>query len=549
MTSPFEGKTIVLTGTFVTMKRNDAKKVLSEAGAKVTGSVSKNTDLLIYGDKAGSKLARARSLGVELMTEHQMVAVLNEAGAGGELLAGADDKLAAAAAVTDKKMAGVRATIARVNDAYLAEHGATPGQLLLAWIRVFEQRPDVVVYDKKLGAPASNDLLARWHGEVPDELLALSAEIGSLELNWVFESEKDERYNYSKGYNGGRIALAGLQNFRWWPIEDWQKEYEDFEAEASFDEFVEEGRGVVSYDPGQKSSEALVVFDNANDCVRHPMGGVYDYLDAGARAAFAWYWQVGGEGFSEELASASIPGTTSKDEVVVLLEGKGLGSDEANALVSWLGDDVSLLLHGSETAEGRARIELASTFPLADQTSSRDMDPQLVESLGQSGDVLTTDQLSRIVAAHQRFLESGGAGGSFHMFDVSGLPLCVYTGAEATDGEQAVFRLQNAESADLHASRLEYADLSGAFAPNADFSGAELSHSVAIDSVFRGANFAGARLANVDFSGADLRGASFKGADLSGADFECCNLSGADFTGAQLDGSRFPGATLDDVVR
>ena len=52
----FNGKKIVLTGAFMTMKRTDAKKVLTEQGATVTGSVSSKTDILIYGEKAGSKL-------------------------------------------------------------------------------------------------------------------------------------------------------------------------------------------------------------------------------------------------------------------------------------------------------------------------------------------------------------------------------------------------------------------------------------------------------------------------------------------------------------
>jgi len=72
----FTGKTIVLTGTFATMKRAEATATLTAAGAKVTGSVSKKTDLLIYGEDAGSKIDKATSLGVATMSEAEMIAAL-----------------------------------------------------------------------------------------------------------------------------------------------------------------------------------------------------------------------------------------------------------------------------------------------------------------------------------------------------------------------------------------------------------------------------------------------------------------------------------------
>lgn len=71
--SPFSNKTIVLTGTLEHFKRNDLKEKLEALGANVTGSVSKNTDLLIAGEAAGSKLAKAEKLGVEVWDEAKLL--------------------------------------------------------------------------------------------------------------------------------------------------------------------------------------------------------------------------------------------------------------------------------------------------------------------------------------------------------------------------------------------------------------------------------------------------------------------------------------------
>jgi DNA ligase (NAD+) len=70
------GKTFVLTGTLPTLGRDDAKDKLEAAGAKVSGSVSKKTDYVVAGSDAGSKLDKARELGVAVIDEAQMLALL-----------------------------------------------------------------------------------------------------------------------------------------------------------------------------------------------------------------------------------------------------------------------------------------------------------------------------------------------------------------------------------------------------------------------------------------------------------------------------------------
>ena len=74
---PLAGKTFVLTGTFPTLKREDAKALLEAAGAKVAGSVSKKTDYVVAGTDAGSKLDKANELGVAVIHEVGMLALLD----------------------------------------------------------------------------------------------------------------------------------------------------------------------------------------------------------------------------------------------------------------------------------------------------------------------------------------------------------------------------------------------------------------------------------------------------------------------------------------
>lgn len=75
VTSPFYGKTVVLTGTLSNMGRKEATELLENLGAKVAGSVSKNTDYVIFGEEAGSKLDKARALGVKTLDEESFLAI------------------------------------------------------------------------------------------------------------------------------------------------------------------------------------------------------------------------------------------------------------------------------------------------------------------------------------------------------------------------------------------------------------------------------------------------------------------------------------------
>lgn len=74
----FAGKTFVITGTLPSLKRDQAQKLIEQAGGKVTASISKKTDYLLLGENAGSKLAKAEKLGIKQMSEAELLqAIVN----------------------------------------------------------------------------------------------------------------------------------------------------------------------------------------------------------------------------------------------------------------------------------------------------------------------------------------------------------------------------------------------------------------------------------------------------------------------------------------
>ena len=72
------GKTVVLTGTLPTLTRPEATQRIEAAGGKVTGSVSKKTAYVVAGEDPGTKMTKAQELGIEILDEDGLVALLPE---------------------------------------------------------------------------------------------------------------------------------------------------------------------------------------------------------------------------------------------------------------------------------------------------------------------------------------------------------------------------------------------------------------------------------------------------------------------------------------
>ena len=72
----FAGKTVVVTGTLPTLGREEANQLVRDNGGKASGSVSKKTDYVLAGEKAGSKLTKAEELGIAILTEEKFLAMI-----------------------------------------------------------------------------------------------------------------------------------------------------------------------------------------------------------------------------------------------------------------------------------------------------------------------------------------------------------------------------------------------------------------------------------------------------------------------------------------
>jgi len=80
--APLQGKKFVFTGGMAAMSRSEAKRLVESAGGKAVSSVSAETDYVVAGEAAGSKLARATELGLEILDEKGFLAMMRDLGIG-----------------------------------------------------------------------------------------------------------------------------------------------------------------------------------------------------------------------------------------------------------------------------------------------------------------------------------------------------------------------------------------------------------------------------------------------------------------------------------
>jgi BRCT domain type II-containing protein len=270
----FADKTIALTGTFTTMKRAEAKKILTEAGAKVGSGVTKKTDLLIYGDNAGSKLDKAASYGVATMTEAEMVALLTAGGAGAEQLADAGEKLA-------KKQA---------EDAANATEMTKVAAELRDFVRKLKARRDVRVEVAKLGRKAGKAKLEQLrYAGVPTELIDFYAEMDGIHVEWSFIEPP----------GGGNIRVPPVS--QWTRFQGEDHHYMGFgdDREALFlDEITPEGNTWLVRDKkkgsaSKRCSEPFeIIFASAAEGADGvvPASSIAEYLRAAMASGFVHYW-------------------------------------------------------------------------------------------------------------------------------------------------------------------------------------------------------------------------------------------------------------------
>ena len=76
--SSISNMSIVFTGTLETMSRSEAKSIAEKMGAKVSSTISSNTNLLISGESSGSKLKKAREKGIKILTENEWLNLINK---------------------------------------------------------------------------------------------------------------------------------------------------------------------------------------------------------------------------------------------------------------------------------------------------------------------------------------------------------------------------------------------------------------------------------------------------------------------------------------
>lgn len=273
-----EGKTVVLTGKFAQLKRAEAEAALTQMGVKVSGSISKNTDILFAGDKAGSKLAKAESLGIAIHDE----AVLEA------LLAGASKKSKSggkAAAPASKKAASKKAASpASKKTAVKASEMGKVAEELRAFLKTLKARKDITVTQAKIGRPASARTLASLSSkDLPEPLVEFYRYLDGVHIEWRFIEPP----------GGGCIRIPAVSQWTRFTGDD--DHYMNFGTDREallFDEITPEGSTWLVRNVHEPERGAMLMFASAaqgQDGILAAQS-IVEYLRKAMANGFAPYW-------------------------------------------------------------------------------------------------------------------------------------------------------------------------------------------------------------------------------------------------------------------
>jgi len=217
------------------------------------------------------------------------------------------------------------------------------GSRLGAYFALLAKRSDVQIAEHVVTGP---DAGQAFEPRVPADLRQFAAAHQRFTVTWVRADEDPESKSVELASLGGRFSFRadGLGQF---DEADWAKERENpFSLFTGVDDVVAEGNGwLVLKD---ESDPAIMGFENSNDDAFTPFDSFEAYVTAGAKRAFEWYWQSHDESeHAERLLENSIAAGTPDSELRELLLERGAEPAMADALVTWLGDDVRILLERS----------------------------------------------------------------------------------------------------------------------------------------------------------------------------------------------------------
>lgn len=178
----FQGKKVVLTGSFESMTRNEMKQKLKDLGANISNSVSKNTDFLIAGAAAGSKLAKAEKLGTKILTENELL-----------------------------KAIGIETNTAKLLTGPLSDFK----ERFMSLVKELRANPDIDVLYYNIGKPASDNKISRVEkyldAELHPAIKNFYKQCDGASLIWIYKDNEDKnRVRIQAPNNGYCIEDNGL---------------------------------------------------------------------------------------------------------------------------------------------------------------------------------------------------------------------------------------------------------------------------------------------------------------------------------------------------